>query len=205
MADGRKSHRKHEGDHRSAAQRSQVAGGEPAEAPAAATDELSDRIAQLESALAEAETERDTYLDHLRRLQAEFDNYRKRVDRELATHEERIVDHVLLDLLPVFDNMQRAFANHSDGEEPARFIDGMERIFAQFAELLKQHDVAPIDAVGEAFDPQFHEALLVVASDRPKNVVVEEFERGYRRQDRVLRPSKVKVSGGSDDDKKEIG
>jgi len=164
---------------------------------------VEETVESLRESLAKQEETIRAHVDRLKRLQAEFDNYRKRVDRELATHEERIVDHVLLDLLPVFDNMQRAFANHSDGEEPARFIDGMERIFAQFAELLKQHDVAPIDAVGEAFDPQFHEALLVVASDRPKNVVVEEFERGYRRQDRVLRPSKVKVSGGSDDAKKE--
>jgi len=180
------------------AEQSASAGSNP-EAP------IEETVESLHESLAKQEETIRAHVDRLKRLQAEFDNYRKRVDRELAAHEERIVDHVLLGLLPVFDNMQRAFANHSDGEEPTQFIDGMERIFAQFAELLKQHDVAPIDAVGEAFDPQFHEALLVVASDRPKNVVVEEFERGYRRRDRVLRPSKVKVSGGSDDDKKEIG
>jgi molecular chaperone GrpE len=169
--------------------------------------ELDERSAtkaeSLEGKLAEQREAIDGHIERLQRLQAEFDNYRKRVERDAVALEAQVVDRMLLEILPVYDNMQRAFANHNEGEDPAPFVEGMERIFAQFDQLLKQHGVTAIEAVDTPFDPELHEALLVAPSDRPKNVVVEEFERGYRRGDRVLRPSKVKVSQGGQERKED--
>jgi molecular chaperone GrpE len=149
------------------------------------------------------ENEMAVLVDRLKRLQAEFDNYRKRVDRDMQQSRERAADSVLIDILPVYDNLQRAFANHTGDEDPASFVEGMERIFAQLDNVLKQRGIAPIDGVGSAFDPALHEALLSVPSEEPKNVILEEFERGYLRGDRVLRPSKVKVSQGKTEPKED--
>lgn len=146
-----------------------------------------------------AQDEHAVLVDRLKRLQAEFDNYRKRVSREMEQSLERGADRVLIDILPVYDSLHRAFANHTGDEDPAALVDGMERIFAQLDSVLKQRGIAPIAGVGSAFDPALHEALLSVPSDEPKNVILEEFERGYLRGDRVLRPSKVKVSQGKSD------
>jgi len=153
-------------------------------------------IEGTQPALESKDTEVAAYLDRLKRLQAEFDNFRKRAARDAAGCAERTEDRVLLDVLPIYDNLRRAFTTLTEGGDAASFIEGMEKIFAQFEKLLEESGVAPIQAVGEPFDPKFHEALLGVPSDRPRHLILEEFERGYCRDGRVLRPSKVKVSQG---------
>lgn len=146
--------------------------------------------------LAEKEEEIRSYVDRLKRLQAEFENYKKRVLREMASVEERISNKEILDFLPLFDNLQRAFSSYNGNNDAHSFIEGVERIFAQFDQILKQKNVAPIEAIGQLFDPTKHEALMSVCSDKAPNVILEEFERGYMRNGRLLRPSKVKVSRG---------
>ncbi|MCD6136260.1 nucleotide exchange factor GrpE [Candidatus Bipolaricaulota bacterium] len=150
----------------------------------------------LAEQLAAKDEEIRSYVDRLQRLQAEFENYKKRVLREMSQIEERIVDREILDFIPLYDNLQRAFANYSDETDAAAFVAGVEKIFAQFDQILKAKGVTPIPAEGEKFDPMKHEALLSVESSEEKNTILEEFERGYERSGRVLRPCKVKVSKG---------
>lgn len=159
-------------------------------------DSRKPNLATLEATLAEKEEEIRSYIDRLKRLQAEFENYKKRVQRETGSLEERVSDREILAFLPLYDNMERAFTDFSGNNDAASFIEGIERIFAQFNQILKQKGVAPIDAFGKRFDPANHEALLSVESDEEENVVLEEFECGYLRNGRLLRPSKVKVSKG---------
>ena len=135
-------------------------------------------------------------VDRLQRLQAEFENYKKRVAREIAEREERAGDGLLLDVLPLFDALQLAFESQHREADADAFISGVERIFAQFGEILKSKGVTRIDAIGTPFDPAMHEALLSLPSDEERNVIVEEFSPGYARGGRTLRPSKVGVSQG---------
>lgn len=158
----------------------------------------------LEAQLAFKEEETRSLIERVQRLQAEFENYKKRVSREAAQLEERTSDREILDFIPLYDNLQRAFTSYSDETDAAAFVHGIEKIFAQFDQILKAKGVIPFDAVGKMFDPTRHEALLSVESSEEKNTVLEDFERGYERNGRVLRPCKVKVSNGKmDADKKE--
>lgn len=149
--------------------------------------------------LAAKDEEIRSYVDRLQRMQAEFENYKKRMLREMAQIEERIIDREILDFIPLYDNLQRAFANYSDETDAASFVAGVEKIFAQFDQILKGKGVTAIPSEGEMFDPTKHEALLSVESSEEKNTILEEFERGYERNGRVLRPCKVKVSKGIQD------
>ena len=135
-------------------------------------------------------------VDRLKRLQAEFENYRKRMQREMQSLEDRVSDREILDFLPLFDNMERAFSSYSGNDDAGSFIEGMEKIYAQFSQVLRHKGIAPMEVLGERFDPAKHEALLSVESDEEENVILEEFERGYVHHERLLRPSKVKVSKG---------
>lgn len=136
------------------------------------------------------------YIERIQRLQAEFENYKKRAQKDLAAAEERIIDGIILDFLPLYDNMQRAFDAFADDRNTDALVAGMEQIFAQFGQILAQKDVSRVNAVGEVFDPALHEAMLGVESDETKNTILEEFSPGYTRNGRVLRASKVTVSRG---------
>jgi len=159
--------------------------------------------ASLSAQLAAKDEEIRSYIDRLQRLQAEFENYKKRMLREMGQREERIIDREVLDFIPLYDNLQRAFTNYSDETDAAPFVGGVEKIFAQFDQILKAKGVTSIHAQGEVFDPNKHEALLSMESSEEKNTILEEFERGYERNGRVLRPCKVKVSKGQLDPDKE--
>ena len=135
-------------------------------------------------------------IDRLRRLQAEFENYKKRTARETLSLEERVVDRTIGDFLGLYDNLQRAFASYTSDQNVETFVAGMEQIFGQFSQLLERLGVERLDPVGTTFDPALHEALLGVPSDEPKNTILEEFLPGYVRGGRVLRASKVSVSQG---------
>lgn len=153
-----------------------------------------DESASPSEQIAAKDEEIRSCVDRLQHLQAEFENYKKRMLREMGQLEERIIDREILDFIPLYDNLQRAFANYSDETDVTSFVAGVEKIFAQFDQILKGKGVTPIPSEGEMFDPNKHEALLSVESEEEKNTVLEEFERGYERNGRVLRPCKVKVS-----------
>ena len=165
--------------------------------------ENQDKKNDKDELLAKKDEEIRSYIDRIKRLQAEFENYKKRVLRDMASLEERISDREILDFLPLYDNLERAFASYNGNNDAQSFIEGVERIFAQFDQILKQKGITPIEAEGTLFDPALHEALLSVESEEERNVILEEFERGYMRHGRVLRPSKVKVSKGKTETKED--
>jgi len=146
---------------------------------------------QLEEAL----REKDKYYDLLLRKQAEFDNYRKRTERERAESSLAGAREVLQRLLPVLDNMERALRTGGPSDDPLR--RGIELVHQQFLDLLKKEGVQPIEALGAHFDPRLHEAVEVL--DVPgfeADMILEEMQKGYTFNDRLLRPALVKVSSG---------
>ena len=150
----------------------------------------------LRAALSDKEEETRSYIERLKRLQAEFENYKKRIRRDMDAVERQVSDREILGFLPLYDSIERAFASYSGNKDAESFMEGMERVFAQFDSYLKQKEVLAIEALGRRFDPAIHEALLGVESEEGENVILEEFERGYMRNGQLLRPSKVKVSKG---------
>ena len=144
----------------------------------------------------ETNSDLQSCIDRLQRLQAEFENYKKRTARDVATLEERVVDQVILEFATLYENLERAFRSYAPDQNVEPFIAGVEQIFAQFTQLLDQRGVERIPSVGVPFDPALHEALLTTPSKEEKNMIIEEFSPGYRRNGRILRPSKVAVSQG---------
>ena len=152
---------------------------------------------KVEGPADEVRDEIASYVNRLQRLQAEFENYRKRSAKDAAAIEERVEDRVLLEFLELYENLDRAFASYTSDRNAEAFVAGIEQIFAQFSRILEQRNVERIPAVGTPFDPALHEALLTAPSDEDRNTIIEEFSPGYRRNGRVLRVSRVAVSQGS--------
>ncbi len=138
--------------------------------------------------------ERDEYFDRLLRKTAEFENYRKRVDRERREQADYAASDVLTDLLPLVDDLERALqVDPESGAEAYR--KGVELIHKQMLDLLRRRGVTPIEAVGQQFDPHVHQAVAhEVVPGHAEGEVVEEFRRGYKLRDRLLRPAMVKVA-----------
>jgi molecular chaperone GrpE len=134
--------------------------------------------------------------DQLVRLQADFENFRRRVDREREEIQGHVAERLLRDLLPVFDNLERALKYMPTEGEAKAWRVGVEMTLNGFLEAFKRLGVTPIAAIGTPFDPRFHEAVQRVESAEPEGTVVEELQRGFVWNDRVLRASLVKVSMG---------
>ena len=138
--------------------------------------------------------ERNALQDRLLRTAAEFDNYRKRIDRERRDQSESAASAMLAESLPVVEILERALQAPS-GPEAAGFRAGVELILRQLADLLRKRGVTPIDVVGADFDPRFHQAVSQETSDAHRDgEVMEELQRGYMLGDRLLRPAMVKVA-----------
>jgi molecular chaperone GrpE len=146
---------------------------------------------------AELKQQRDEYYDRLVRKAAEFDNYRKRTDRERIQLSEAAAADLLQELLPLVDDMERALKADAGSEATEAIRRGVELIHKQLVETLRKRGVTPIDALGADFDPHFHMAVSYEpAEGRREGEVVEEFRRGYMLGDRLLRPAMVKVAKG---------
>jgi molecular chaperone GrpE len=138
--------------------------------------------------------EKDALQDQLLRTAAEFDNYRKRVDRDRRDQAEAATASALTGLLPIVDDLERALKAPTGGDTES-FRKGIELIHQQMLELLRKRGVKPIEAVGADFDPHYHQAVVHESSpDHREGEVIEEFARGYVLGDRLLRPSMVKVA-----------
>lgn len=136
--------------------------------------------------------ERDALLDRLARAQAEFDNARKRALREQQDFRDFAMADAIKSLLPVVDNFERALQSKSDSSD---FRSGVDLIYKQLRDVLAKLGVQPIEAKGQPFDPHVHEAIeMVDTSDAADHEVLEEWQRGYKYKDRLLRPSMVKVA-----------
>jgi molecular chaperone GrpE len=137
--------------------------------------------------------ERDQYLDALQRLKAEFDNFRKRNDRERQTIATGATREVVRGLLPVMDNLERAVA--ALGDQGDQIVAGLEMVRGQLAAVLVGHGVEEIPSAGEAFDPTLHEAIATVpAPGHAEGTIIEVIEKGYRQSDHVLRPTRVVIA-----------
>ena len=143
----------------------------------------------------EPAAERDEYRDLLLRKTAEFDNYRRRVDRERSEFARTAAVDLIRELLPLVDDLERALAAPADTGDAETYRAGVELIHRQLLDLLRKRDVTPIAAAGAQFDPHVHEAVVHEASDdHPDGEVIEELRRGYRLGSRLLRPAMVKVA-----------
>ena len=147
--------------------------------------------ADLESVTAE----RDELSDQVLRLRAELDNFRKRTAREVERIRKTAAEDLIRELLPVLDHLDLAL-QHAQ-ETPNGLVEGVEMVAKQFREALGRHAVEHIPATGRPFDPNVHEAVMQREDvDVPRHTVLEEFQKGYRLGDLVLRPTKVVVSEG---------
>lgn len=127
----------------------------------------------------------------LQRLQAEFENYKKRVEKEKSDFVKYSKAELISKLLPILDSFELALKNNKD---PKGFEKGVELIFSQLYQTLEQEGVKPIKALSDKFDPYKHEVLLKEKSDKEEDIVLEELQKGYMLNDKVIRHSKVKVS-----------
>ncbi len=175
-----------------------VAGGEiprGADEPggAAEPEPLGEPVSRAE--YEQLKAERDQLLDRIARLQAEFENARKRAERERLEYRDYATGNVVEQFLPVLDNFELALKSAGTAHQ---LRSGVALIVKQMEEVLKQMQVVPVPAVGEAFDPRVHEALgSVDRDDLPDQHVAEEIRRGYKLRDRLLRPAMVRVAENS--------
>ena len=133
--------------------------------------------------------------DRLKRNLAEFDNFRKRTEKEKSAMFDMGAKSILEKLLPVIDNFERAFATVPEDPEAAQYAKGMEMIYRQLLKNLEDAGAVPIDCKGKPFDPNFHNAVMHVEDESlGENVIAEEFQKGYMYKDSVLRYSMVKVA-----------
>jgi len=153
------------------------------------------KIARLEADLKEKGTEIEALNDRLLRLHAEFENYKKRMARDRSEFMKFANEGLILECLPVLDNLERAVATARSGADAQGVAEGLEIILRLFQTTLEKAGVKPIVALEHEFDPNLHQAVVQVDStDGRDNIVVEEVRRGYLLEGRVLRPSLVKVS-----------
>jgi molecular chaperone GrpE len=157
--------------------------------PAAAPPETGAAVSQAE--FEQVKAERDHLKDRLARLQAEFDNARKRAEREKAEFRDYATGNVVEQFLPVLDNFELALKAKGSADQ---LRSGVELIVKQMDDALRQLQVMPVATTGEEFDPRYHEALgSVERDDLPDHTVAEEIRRGYKLRDRLVRPALVRV------------
>jgi molecular chaperone GrpE len=150
--------------------------------------ELINKNAELEKKLEEAE---NRYL----RLQADFDNFRRRTKLDSEASAKYRAQSLITDLLPALDNFERGLKMEAESEQTKSILQGMEMVNRSLLEALKKEGVEAIEAVGKEFDPYKHQAVMQVEDENSvSNTVIEEFQKGYMLKDRVIRPAMVKVS-----------
>jgi molecular chaperone GrpE len=186
-----------------------AAAQDPAAAPAASdggggpgpsdpTSGPSERVAQLEAELAALRAENESLKGQYMRIAADFDNFRKRQSRDLDDQRLHITCTTLTEILPVVDNFDRARQQLNPQSDEAQSLHrSYQNLYKQLVDVFKQLGVSPMRVEGEPFDPNLHEAVLREPSEEhPEDVVIEELQRGYHLEGRVLRHALVKVSMG---------
>lgn len=133
--------------------------------------------------------------DRMQRTMAEFDNFRKRTEKEKAAMYEIGAKDIIEKILPVLDNFERGLTTVPEEEKENPFVQGMDKIYKQFVKTLEDIGVKPMDAAGKPFDPNFHNAVMHVEDEElGENIVAEELQKGYTYRDSVVRPAMVKVA-----------
>ncbi len=153
-------------------------------------------IKELEATKKQLEDEKDRVL----RLNAEFDNFRKRTLKEREEFIKYANEKLILELIDVCESLERGLENVKNTDNKDKLIEGMELIYKQFKNVLEKNGLTPIKALGEKFDPYKHEAMMQTLTDEcEENTILEEFTRGYMLNNRVIRYSKVRVSKKKED------
>ena len=168
------------------------------ETPEQAADE-DEPVNELELLRQEAALARDRML----RAAAEFENYKKRAERDKQEYSKYVAEAFVLDLLPVLDNLERTLASATDESSNESIREGVSMIHQQLVGILEKRNVQKIDASEQPFDPTYHEAMAKLPSEQPENNVIEVFQHGYLLHERVIRPARVVVSQGPASDSKE--
>lgn len=151
-------------------------------------DEISRQIEDLQK-------EKDELFGKLQRVGADYDNFQKRVPKQIADSVAYEKERIIKTFLPVLDNFEHTLQNSHSSESADALVKGIRIIYDQMLDVLKGHGVEQIDALGENFDPAFHEAVMQREEpDQPEGAVLEEFQKGYTLNGRVIRPSKVIVN-----------
>jgi molecular chaperone GrpE len=146
---------------------------------------------------AQLQRERDEYYELLLRKSAEFDNFRKRVERERQAQAESAAANMIEELLPLMDDLERALKAEAGSDSGEAYRRGVELIHRQLGDILRKRGVRPIEALGADFDPYYHQAVAHDPIEGKRDgEIIEEFRRGYLLGERLLRPSMVKVAKG---------
>jgi molecular chaperone GrpE len=167
-----------------------VNGAEPEKAATAVLEDLETLKARAEK----AEQERGEFRELLLRTRADFENYQKRLQRDLAQERRYAHGALAADLLPALDNLDRATAAAKQAGETGPLVQGVAMVREQVLDVLRRHGVERIAAEGQPFDPHLHQAVMQRPADVSPNTVVEVLEQGFTIHDRVLRPARVVVS-----------
>jgi molecular chaperone GrpE len=127
-------------------------------------------------------------------LQAEFENYKKRVDRDRQSHADMSNKSLILNILPVIDNFEMALKSEEHKQANQDFLKGIELIYAQLLDVLKKEGLQAIESLHVPFNPHKHECLMQEDSDKESGTIIEEFQKGYMLKEIVIRPAKVKIA-----------
>ena len=173
------------------------------ETPLAEEKKDPDSLRKLQGQLEEKTRESSDYFDKWLRLRAEMENFKKRMEKEKSEHLKFGNESLLKALLPILDNLERAIDHGKNRGEDSPLMVGLEMVRKEFAGILERFGVKPVSSVGEAFDPERHEAISQQESDLEANRIVSAVQNGYFYHDRLLRPAKVIVSSGKPGEKKE--
>ena len=170
----------------------------PADEQSLETEVVSDPVKELENRCETAEQESRQHYERLLRVSADFENFKKRSFREADDFRKYANELLLLELLTVVDNLERAIqSTNGEKKEVGCVIEGVEMTLKALLKIFDKFSVKLIEAEGKPFDPNFHQAMMQEPSDlHPENTVIREFQKGYMLHDRLLRPSMVVVSKG---------
>jgi len=153
------------------------------------------KLKKLREKLKKCQKEKEEYLAGWQRAKADLINYKKEQEQKISDYYKFANEGLILEILPVLDSFEEALKHNKDdvGGETHQWRKGLIQIYNQLKNILKNQGLEEIKAIGEKFNPEFHEALEEVESNKPEGIIVEEIQRGYKLHGRVIRPSKVKV------------
>lgn len=159
------------------------------------TEETHQDVGHETNEVEQLRQEKEEINNRLLRLQADYDNFRRRTQKEKEADRKYRSQSLVEELIPALDNFERALQVEVDGDSAKNFADGMKMVYDQFKAALEKEGVEVIPSQGEEFDPHMHQAIMQVEDENyESNIVVEELQKGYRLQDRVIRPAMVKVN-----------
>lgn len=159
---------------------------------------LKDELSETKKVVQEKDNLSQEYLKHLERLQADFDNYKKRQEKKQREFIEFANERLINNLLSVIDNLERALDSTKNEKDTRAIREGINNTLKEFYNILKKEGVVPMESIGHRFDPYKHEAVMRIDTDKySEDTVIEEFQKGYYIKSKVLRPAMVKVAVSS--------